>query len=315
MESSLTLKAKPTSAGNPAGRVDRQSKLRLWLSLVGELGRVRLVAAVTLSAAMGYILFVQRLDWGLLLPVLGVFFLGSGCSALNQIQEYKIDARMARTRNRPLPSGQIDRAAAWFVALVYLFAGLYVLASINQHTMVILILGLFSLFWYNIAYTYLKRITFLAVIPGAVLGAIPPVIGWCAAGGVWSDGTILMIALYFFIWQIPHFWLLMLMRGREYEQAGLRSITQVFSREQLGRILFVWITATAIVGFLTACFTGTYYPWRLAILLSSVWLVVKSLFLLQSAEQREHWRPAFLRCIMYNVLFMLFMALDALLSG
>lgn len=284
------------------------------MGILIEFSRARLVAAVTLSGALGYVLFRGRqLELSFVFVILGVLFLGCGCSALNQIQEARTDAIMARTRNRPLPAGQLSLGQGWFVTMALLFAGFYFLACIERYTTSILGLGLFSLVWYNGVYTYLKGVTSLAVFPGAVLGAIPPLMGWCAAGGFWHDRTIWMVAFYFFIWQIPHFWLLMLLRGREYEQAGLKSVTEIFSMEQLGRIIFVWLAITALIGFFTAHFTDTAIPWCLAILIASGWLVGRSLFFLKGQWPTTQLRPAFLRCIYYNILFMLFMALDALL--
>ena len=231
------------------------------LALVLEFSRARLVSAVTLSAAMGYVLFDGTVDWLVGLVVLGVFFLGCGCSALNQIQEAKTDAKMDRTKNRPIPSGRLDVPTGWFISLLLLFVGFYFLASIDNHTTIILSLAGFTLLWYNGIYTYLKTVTALAVIPGAVLGAIPPIIGWCAAGGFWWDRDILMVATYFFVWQIPHFWLLMLMRGKEYEAAGLATMTQIFSARQFHRIIFVWLFATAAMGFYVALFRSTQWLW------------------------------------------------------
>jgi len=285
-----------------------------WLLLIVELSRAKLVSAVTLSAAMGYFLFSGQADWLVGLLVLGVFFLGCGCSAVNQIQEAKTDAKMARTKDRPIPSGQLNVTTAWFISLLLLLIGLYCLASIQTHMVVILSLAGFALIWYNGVYTYLKSVTALAVIPGAVLGAIPPVMGWCAAGGVWWDMNILMVAGYFFVWQIPHFWLLMLMRGKEYEEAGLRSMTQLFSARQFYRIIFVWLFAAAAMGFYVALFRSTHWIWLLGILLSSIWLVLKSLFLLKPSPDVTRFRPAFFYCIIYNVLVMIFLSVDALLK-
>jgi len=151
-----------------------------WLQIIVELSRAKLVSAVTLSAAMGYFLFNGQVDWRVGLLVLGVFFLGCGCSAVNQIQEAKTDAKMERTKNRPIPTGQLDVTTAWFISLLLLLIGLYCLASIQTHTAVILSLAGFAMIWYNGVYTYLKAVTALAVIPGAVLGAIPPIMGCCS---------------------------------------------------------------------------------------------------------------------------------------
>ena len=286
-------------------------------ALVGKLlefTRFKLVAAVTLSTVMGYALFGMGIGWPVLWPTFGVLLLGCGCSALNQIQEVHTDGQMARTRNRPMPQGQFSTGAAWLISVGLIFAGWYCLASIDRHSGVILALGVFTPLWYNGVYTYLKKVTYLAVFPGAVLGAIPPVSGWCAAGGVIWDLKIMFVALYFFVWQVPHFWLLMLLRGKEYEQAGLKSITGKFAEPQLGRIIFAWLMATGCLGFLTGLYINIDSIWLLGILLCSVWFVLKSLFLLNISSYRNRWREAFLNCIIYNILFMAFMVLGGTLK-
>ena len=70
-----------------------------------------------------------------------------------------------------------------------------------------LLLGWLALVWYNLVYTFLKRITPHAVIPGSFIGAIPPLIGWVAAGGSLLDFRAWVLALFFFVWQVPHFYL------------------------------------------------------------------------------------------------------------
>jgi heme o synthase len=117
----------------------------------------------------------------------------------------------------------------------------------------VVLLGLFNVFWYNAVYTNLKKNTAFAVIPGSVTGGVPPMIGWVAAGGYWLDTSILLIFLFFVIGQIPHFWLLLLKYGKQYEKAGLPSLTSFFSDRQISRISVAWIAATlAASGLLPA---------------------------------------------------------------
>ena len=283
-----------------------------WVLLISEFTRVRLVSVITLSTATGYFMFSEKIEGAVLLPIIGVFFLGCGCSAVNQIQEARTDGRMERTKHRPIPTGKLDLPIGWFLAILMLLAGFYFLASIDHHTYLILGLGLFTLVWYHGVYTYLKIVTPFAVIPGALLGVIPPLVGWCAAGGMWNDPLILLVAFYFFVWQVPHFWLLMLLRGKEYERAGLRSMTDIFDQRQFYRITFIWLVAAAVVGYFIAVF-GMLAPWwSLAILISSIWLVTKSLFFLRPHPHSTMLRPAFLRSIFYTLLLMLFLSLNAL---
>lgn len=277
-----------------AGRVAR-ADWRRWLELLriaSELGKFRITFVVCISALTGYIMQAGRMDAGALAPVLGVFLLASGASALNQCQEAHFDARMKRTRRRPIPSGRISPAGAFFIAGTMVLLGLSGLASAAQNEIAVFALGLLSLFWYNLIYTYLKRVTAFAVVPGAVIGAIPPVIGWTAAGGHPGDPVIFAVAFFFFIWQIPHFWLLALMHNEDYDAAGFPLLTRVFSRLQVYRITYMWIVATAATGLaIPGIAPGVVQlPWNLVLAAAAVWLALRGLVLVDHARREARRR-------------------------
>ena len=93
-----------------------------------------------------------------------------------------------------------------------------------------LVLSWLTLFFYNPVYTPLKRVTAFAVIPGSMVGALPPMIGWAGAGGSLTSEIIILVAIFFFIGQIPHFWLFLLMFGDQYKLADLPSLNQIFQQ-------------------------------------------------------------------------------------
>ncbi len=222
------------------------------------------------SAATGFFLTPYRHAADVLTPVSAVFLLACGASALNQHQERDIDAKMERTRKRPLPSGAISPARAITVSAVLMLAGLS-LASLAGP--VALVLGLCALVWYNGVYTYLKRATAFAAVPGAAVGMIPPAIGWVSGGAVF-DTKIAAICLIFFLWQVPHFWLLILNHGEEYERAGLPSLTNVMSKAQIARVTFAWITAAAAAGLALPLYGPVRTPAVYFLLLSlALWLI------------------------------------------
>jgi protoheme IX farnesyltransferase len=198
------------------------------------------------SAATGFFLVPPHRTTGLSGAAFAVFLLSCGASALNQYQERDLDARMERTRNRPLPSGIVAPPQALAFSLALVLTGLALL--VNAGGAKAAFLGFFALVWYNGLYTYLKKTTAFAAVPGAVVGMVPPAIGWVSAGGDLFDPRIAAVCFIFFMWQIPHFWLLLLDHGEEYEQAGLPSLTRVMSRPQIGRVTFAWIVAAAIAG-------------------------------------------------------------------
>jgi heme o synthase len=226
--------------------------LKALVRTITELGKVRISLPISLSALTGYILYSGLLDsrgWYL---ALGVFLMSCGSSVLNHWQEWKTDALMPRTKNRPIPSGKISPLNALFIFLVFVVSGTVVLFFSNYP--IAILISWITLFFYNAVYTPLKKITAFAVIPGSFVGALPPLIGWTAAGGAITSETILIVSLFFFIGQIPHFWLLLLLFGEQYKLANMPCLNQIFNEMQLKRITYVWILTTVASALLVALF-------------------------------------------------------------
>ena len=213
--------------------------MKHWVKIILELTKFRIALFAVLSTSAGFILAKQGFSSDMMTAVLGVLFLACGSCALNQYQERHTDRLMERTWGRPIPSGRLNAATALKIAVLLLSLGAMVL--LKGANGIVLGLGALALFWYNGLYTFLKRRTAFAVIPGALVGAIPPSLGWVHGGGRPFDPQILALAFFFFIWQIPHFWLLLLDFGKDYEKAGFPSLTRIFTPAQLRRILFSWI--------------------------------------------------------------------------
>ena len=241
-------------------------KLRLALC------RVNLSLFAACSAATGYFLAPYHDFLTVLGPAAAVFLLACGASALNQYQERDVDAKMERTRNRPLPSGLIAPGLVLSFSLILLIAGLVMLAPTGGMRAVVL--GSIAILWYNGVYTYLKKVTAFASVPGAAVGMIPPAIGWVTGGGELIDIRLAAICLIFFLWQVPHFWLLVLNHGEEYERAGLPSVTRYMSRTQIARITFAWIVAAAIAGLALPFYGSVRTPLVFcSLIVSSAWLI------------------------------------------
>ena len=214
--------------------------LRSFITLI----KLKVSLAVTFTAITGYIVYFHAADLRLFELALGVFILASGSGALNEFQERKFDAKMPRTWNRPLPSGIILPVNVLRIAFLMILVGTYLLKITCGDTTALL--GVFNVFWYNGFYTYLKRITPYAVVPGSLVGAIPVFMGWSAAGGNLWDVSIIFIAFFLFIWQVPHFWLLMQKYGEEYKVAGFPTINESIRPKKLKSIIFFWILATSL---------------------------------------------------------------------
>lgn len=289
--------------------------LKKHIAIIIELGKVRITFFVAISTSVGYLLHSKIFDLTMALVVLGVFLLACGSSAINHYQERITDALMDRTKGRPIPSGRISKEYALIISLVLIVLGLGIIYFSSNVTA--LILGVIALIWYNVIYTPMKKKYALAVVPGSVIGAIPPMIGWAASGGYLFDMEIIALAFFFFIWQIPHFWLLLLIHGKDYEKAGLPTLTKIFSALQLGRITFVWIAALATSCMLIPFFNVPSSVYSIAaMLLLGVLLLWKTRGILSDCLdclEKKFFRIAFLHVNLYVLAIIIIISIDKLL--
>lgn len=271
------------------------------IKILLEVTKLRITIFVTITTMFGYIAAVNTIDAGIILPTIGILLLACGSAALNHYQERKTDAMMDRTKNRPIPSGKISASSVLKISLALVAVGSILL--LIGSGVVALSFGLLNLIWYNGVYTPLKKISPLAIIPGSLVGAIPPIVGWVAGGGHIFDPQIILISFFFFIWQIPHFWLLLMILDKDYQKAGFPTLTEIFNRQQLGRITFIWIIATGVTGLLIPLFQISHNEFiNYSLLIAAFWLAFKSINLLQQTQEVTAFRFAF-RSINYFALF------------
>lgn len=284
------------------------------IEILLELTKFRITFFVTVTAVFGFVSNTGNINASLITPALGILLLACSSAVLNHIQERTTDAIMERTKQRPIPSGRISAASAlWIFTILFLIgSGLLFFFS----GWIALMLGLLNLLWYNAIYTPLKKKTALAIIPGSLVGAIPPMIGWVASGGYIFDPAILMIAFFFFIWQIPHFWLLLLMLNKEYESAGFPTLTKIFSQAQLSRITFVWIAATAVSAIIIPLYGLTQFTFiNVLLLVAGIWLTFRAVKLITGRGTRIEVLPAFRQINIFALIVILLISLDKLLSN
>lgn len=237
-----------------------------------QLAKLKITIAVAISTFLGFVLAQGVISINVVRPVAGIFLLACASAALNQVQERDIDKLMPRTASRPLPSGKIGVVHALIFCCILAFSGLWILFEVKG--LLLSLLGLLAMVLYNGVYTPLKRRTAFAVIPGSLIGAIPPLCGWVAAGAYVFDLQIILIAFFFVMWQIPHFWLLLLKNGSQYSKAGLPVLTNIFDNESLGRITFVWIMMSVASALFISYFGFLYSTGlRIALLITSLSLV------------------------------------------
>jgi protoheme IX farnesyltransferase len=262
------------------------------------------------SSLTGYLLVPGKEALPAVAVVAGVLLLAAGSSCLNQCQERDIDCRMDRTRKRPLPANRITTGRALSLALVCICAGLGILASAGRLPA---FLGILTLAWYNGVYTLLKRRSRFAAVPGALVGMVPPAIGCAAAGGSLADPRLAAVLFLFFMWQVPHFWLQVLHHGNEYEEAGLPSLGSLVGREQLGRIVFVWICAAAASGLLLPLYGAVSSPPLFFLLLPPAFVLVRKGLSLVTSATPDRSLSAFRTLNVYILAVMALLSAEGLL--
>lgn len=190
-----------------------------WFAVYSDLVKARLTVLVLLTTLVGFYLgFRGPVNYLLMFhTLLGTGLVAGGAAALNQLLEREHDAKMRRTKDRPLPSGRLQPATVMVFGGVCACAGLLYLAlGVNLTTSVI---GAVSLLSYLFIYTPLKRVTWLNTAVGAIPGALPPLMGWTAARGeLTGEGWTLFAILAF--WQLPHFLAIAWIYRDEYAKAG-----------------------------------------------------------------------------------------------
>jgi heme o synthase len=194
-----------------------------WFAVYADLFKARLTLLVLMTTLVGFYLgYRGPADYLLMChTLLGTALVAAGASALNQLWERKFDARMRRTRERPLPTGRLQPQTVlvlgcWLSVLGLLYLGLAVNLAAG-------LVAAASLLTYVFVYTPMKRVTWLNTLVGAVPGALPPLIGWTAARGAWSAEGLALFGIQAF-WQIPHFMAIAWMYRDEYAKAGFKML-------------------------------------------------------------------------------------------
>jgi heme o synthase len=205
-----------------------------------ELSKPKIGAMALVTVAVGYLLAAApgfRADH-LLHTLVGAGMVAAGGSALNCWLERRADARMRRTADRALPAGRVSPTEAFAFGTVLAFGGVAYLAYVLPTPAAAIVAALTCVLYVGV-YTPLKRLTTWNTVVGAVPGALPPVIGWCAGGGaVVAEGWVLFAIL--FVWQLPHFYSIAWLHRDDYARGGMRMLPVVDHRD--GR-LTGWATA------------------------------------------------------------------------
>jgi len=220
----------------------KENKSSEIIPVLADLTKYRLSLAVVLSSVTGYYLAYNDTEISLLYLSAGVFLLSSGSAALNQYTERVADSLMERTRTRPLPSGKISVKQTLTLSVLFFISGSILLL---MNGIIPLVLGLLTVVLYNVVYTRLKMKTILSIIPGALVGAIPPLIGYSSSGNSFYSQDIIAFSLFMFLWQLPHFWLILIRNDKDYAAAGFATISKYLNDLQIRYLIFFWVLLTS----------------------------------------------------------------------
>lgn len=283
--------------------------LRDWVGVLADLAKARLTFLVLLTTLVGFCIgSAGSIDLARLLHVLcGTALLAGGAACLNQLFEKDLDARMERTRDRPLPSGRIEPSTALALGVGAVFLGVvWLLVLVNSASALV---GGITLVTYLFVYTPLKTRTSLNTLVGAIPGALPPVIGWAAAEGRISTGAWALFALQFF-WQMPHFLAIAWLYREDYARGGFKMLPIIdpTGRRTGSQVVFYTV---GLLGVSLALFTlglaGAAYAVG-AILLGAGFLILGVRFAGTVDQRSARW--LFLGSVLYLPLLLGLMVWD-----
>ncbi len=275
------------------------------------LTKPRVMSLVVYTALVGLMVAPGGLD-----PFAGAVALlciaaGAGAAgALNMWYDADIDALMARTAMRPIPSGRVSRSEALVFGLVLAICAVLSLGTfLNPGAAALLA---FTIFFYVVVYTmWLKRRTPQNIVIGGAAGALPPVIGWvAAAGNVGLEPLVLFLII--FLWTPPHFWALSLNLAGEYSRAGVPMLPVVAGRAETKRQILLYSVLLAVVSLLPWAlgFAGAIYG-AAAAMLGAIMIFLSWHVRRSNDKERQPARRLFVFSMLYLVLLFGVLLMDA----
>ena len=249
-----------------------------------ELTKPRIALMALITVAAGYLLgSAGDFHWlGLLNTLLGAGLVAAGGSALNHWLERKPDAKMHRTARRPLPAGRVPPVAALLFGVTLFVAGTAWLAVTLPYPGASIAAAATGLLYVGV-YTPMKRLTSWNTVVGAIPGALPPVIGWCAAQETLTLKAVSLFAILF-VWQLPHFYAIAFMHREDYARGGMKMLPVVERADGFYTGLATVGTAALLVPVTVLPFAADVGHWLY--LLGAVPLAVW--FLLRAARFARH---------------------------
>lgn len=204
-----------------------------------ELLKFHLCLYIGLSAVFGHVMAGRKISIESFLTGVFVFLLASGSAVLNNIQDREFDSFFQRTRNRPLPRKKVPLRHAAGMAVLLIPAGLS--GILFSGGLFPALAGAAALISYNGLYTPLKKQSLTAILPGSLCGMLPPLMGWTVAGGSPLAPEIILIMLVFGLWQIPHFFIILMKNGNTAPEGKFfPCFSKVFSETEIRLQILIW---------------------------------------------------------------------------
>ncbi len=312
MKSTLVGEADLQHYGS-GGRVATPVAMRVRVADYLELTKPRIAVMALFTVAAGYWLGAgsEASSRVLLNTLLGAGLVAAGGSALNQVFERRTDARMRRTAKRPLPAGRVSaEQAAVFGAMTSGIGLAYLMATVPPAATLAATL---TIVFYVLVYTPLKTVTQWNTVIGAVPGALPPVIGWCAARGWDEAGGATALFLLLFVWQLPHFLAIAWMYRADYAGAGLQMLPGTDSTGKRTAWVMVLTAAALIpVGFVAVWVGLAGWLYAVGATLLGVMFVRKTLGFARDRNDRQA-RRVLRASLVYLPGVLVLLLIDALL--
>ncbi len=287
----------------------RPQTLSLKLSDYALLFKFRLSFTVVFSSVIAYCIAAHEtlLFSNVVFVFIGGFLITAGANAFNQVLEKDYDRLMRRTQNRPLAAGRMNAPEALLIAGLSGITGVIVLWLCFN--MLAAILGAISMFTYAFVYTPLKRLSPLAVLVGAIPGALPPLIGWVCATGVVGFEAMLLFSIQF-LWQFPHFWAIAWISHDDYQRAGFKLLPSTGGKDRQTALLSILYIAILIGVSVLPVVTGmTGYISGAVIVAAGIIFLMQSIRLYKSCEIKDA------KALMFGSIVYLPVVLIALLTG
>ncbi|HNI44204.1 MAG: protoheme IX farnesyltransferase [Chitinophagales bacterium] len=285
------------------------SNLILKLNDYAILTKYRLNLTVVFSSVLGYLMaYNGQIEWvKILLLSLAGFLITGAANGFNQVLEKDYDKLMKRTANRPIAAGRMTTTEGVLIAGLCGIAGLLILWYWFNDLAALI--GAISMLSYAFVYTPLKRISPIAILVGAIPGALPPTIGWVAATSVLSYEAYVLFAIQF-LWQFPHFWAIGWLGAEEYAKAGFKLVPTPEERNQRTAIHVIsYILILMVVSLFPTLIGQTSYLYAVFALLLGLFFLGAGIHLFQKCDNAAALKLMF-ASIIYLPLLQILMVVD-----